>query len=255
MKNPFVATSNENRWILPVSVLSLVVGLMTAMAIVGQANRSNRVTLLDNDARTRLSLGTLDLSADNEKLRSEIKVLRENNTRLEEAVASNSDSAAELNESLKATKAAAGLTEVEGPGVTVTLRDSTQAPSEALDVSGQIIHDTDVLRVINELRNAGAEAISVNNRRVGLGTNVRCVGTTILVDESRIASPVVIRAIGEADTLFGGINLPGGILSELKAVDPNMAEVAIVRKMRLPAFSGVTTFKVAKTVPPEPAAE
>lgn len=253
MNNPFVTQSTENRWILPVSVLALVVGLMTAMAIVSQDNRRSRVTLLNDDARTRLSLGTLDLSKDNEELRAEIKTLRETNARLEEAVASNSDSASELGESLKAVRAAAGLTEVEGPGVTVTLRDSTQAPSEALDVSGQIIHDTDVLRVVNELRNAGAEAISINNRRVGLGTNVRCVGTTILVDETRVASPVVIRAVGDAETLYGGINLPGGILSELKAIDPAMAEVSIVRKMRLPAFSGVTTFKVAKSVPPEPA--
>ena len=46
---------------------------------------------------------------------------------------------------------------------------------------GQIIHDTDVLRVVNELWNAGAEAVTVNNRRVGPGTNYRCVGTTILV--------------------------------------------------------------------------
>ena len=81
---------------------------------------------------------------------------------------------------------------------------------------------------------------------MGATSNFRCVGTTILVDGFKIASPVVIRAIGDADTLYGGMNLPGSVLDDLRQTDPNMVEIEPVQKMRLPAFSGTTSFKVAK---------
>jgi uncharacterized protein YlxW (UPF0749 family) len=251
MLNPFVNRMGENRWVLPVSLLALVVGFMAAVAALSQESRAGRVAMLADDQRQRFNMGTLDLSEENEKLNTEVASLRAEVTRLQNAVATNSTAATELNDSLQLLKTFAGLTEVEGPGVTVTLRDSQAPASDAMDLSGQIVHDTDVLRVVNELRNAGAEAVAINNKRVGMGTNVRCVGTTVLVDETRVAPPIVIRAIGDPETLFGGINLPGGILSELKAVDPQMAEVSIVRMMRLPAFSGATQFKVAKTVTPK----
>lgn len=228
---------------------------MGATAAETQMRRAGSFAMLADDQRVRLGLGTLDLTKDNEELRKELASLREEVTRLQNAVASGSAASKELNSSLQTLKVFAGLTEVEGPGVTVTLRDSKLAPSDAMDITGQIIHDTDILRIVNELRNAGAEAVAINNKRVGLGTNVRCVGTTVLVDEVRVAPPIVLRAIGEPDTLFGGITLPGGILSELKAVDPQMAEVSIVRKMRLPAFTGGTKFRVAKAVAPEPVPE
>lgn len=251
MLDPFVNRFGESRWVLPVSALALVVGFMGATAAQTQVQRAGTVAKLTEDQRYRLSAGTLDLLDDNEKLRTEIKSIRDEVTRLQNALATGSAASNELNASLQTLKLFAGLTEVEGPGVTVTLRDSKLAPSDSMDVAGQIIHDTDVLRIVNELRNAGAEAVAINNKRLGPGTNVRCVGTTVLVDEARVASPIVIRAVGEPETLFGGINLPGGILSELKAVDPEMAEVSIVRKMRLPAFSGRTKFEVAKAVEPE----
>ena len=103
-----------------------------------------------------------------------------------------------------------------------------------------IIHDDDVLKVVNELWASGAEAISVNNHRVSIGTSFRCVGPTILVDGARIASPVVIRAIGDPDTLQGGLDIPGGILAQLREQDPAMVQIEKVKKHVLPAYTGST---------------
>jgi uncharacterized protein YlxW (UPF0749 family) len=246
MINPFVVRRAENSWLLPVSGLALVVGLMMGLAWITDENRAGRLADLGPDQRQRLAEGTLDLSSENRDLRQEVTKLREEKTRLENALSQNDQASKTLNQSLQEIKAFAGLTELVGPGVTVTLRDSTADSQSFMEAAGQIIHDTDVLRVVNELWNAGAEAVSVNGLRVGPKSSFRCVGTVILVDETKIASPVVIRAIGNKETLYGGLTLPGGIVQELKEYDPKMASVEPADKLRIEAFSGATQFKFAR---------
>lgn len=92
----------------------------------------------------------------------------------------------------------------------------------------------------------------MNKHRVSIGTTFRCVGPTILVDDVKIASPVVLRAIGDPETLYGGMNLPGGILAEFRAGDPEMVAIEKVKRMTLPAYAGSTEYKIAKVPPAKP---
>lgn len=248
MVNPFAARRTENKWVFPVSLMALVVGFMTSLAWISNDDRTGRISTLTEEQRQRLASGNLNLAGENEKLRVDLLKLREENTKLQNAVAQNGNASESLNKSLQEIKLFAALTEVSGPGVAVLLRDGRPSGPDQTASIAQVIHDTDVLRVVNELKNAGAEAISVNNRRVGPLTSFRCVGTTILVDEVKIASPVTIRAVGDSDTLFGAISLPGGVLDEIRQTDPKMVEVQPVQKMKLPAFSGTASFKVAKVL-------
>jgi uncharacterized protein YlxW (UPF0749 family) len=139
---------------------------------------------------------------------------------------------------------------VEGPGVVVTLRDSSKGGIKFNDQTvftpAMNIHDLDVLRVVNELFSAGAEAISVNDHRIAGQTSIRCVGPTILISDVKVASPIVIRAIGDPNTLTGALNLNGGVLSEIRTMDPNMVEVEPVHYIRLEPYSGRTEFHLAK---------
>lgn len=77
---------------------------------------------------------------------------------------------------------------MEGPGVTIILEDSSQA-----NVTGNeadyLIHDNDLLSVINELRSAGAEAISLNGERILATSEVRCTGAVVTVNGRRYAAP------------------------------------------------------------------
>ncbi|MCW5938810.1 MAG: DUF881 domain-containing protein [Fimbriimonadaceae bacterium] len=246
MFNPFSSRKSENAWVVPVSVMAVVVGFMSSLAWITNDDRSRRLQSLSPELKQRYAAGELDLTDENEQLRSEVTKLRDDVTKLQNAVAENSNASQSLNKSLQEIKVFAGLTEIEGPGVIVTLRDSTSPADTVMNAVGPIIHDNDVLRVVNELRNAGAEALSVNNRRVGPNTNFRCVGTTIHVDEVKIASPVVIRAVGDPETLFGAMTMPGGVVSEIREYDPKMVEIKPVKSLRLPGYSGSTIFKVAK---------
>ena len=91
-----------------------------------------------------------------------------------------------------------GFAEVTGPGVTLTLSDSKAATNSALvgDLNDLLVHDMDVLSVINELKNAGAEAISINDQRIIPTSSIVCGGNIITIDGERIGAPFVIKAIG-----------------------------------------------------------
>ena len=75
---------------------------------------------------------------------------------------------------------ASGQTAVKGPGVIVTLDDSKKMVKND-DPNLYLIHDEDMLKVINELRAAGAEAISINGQRLTGNSEIRCAGPTISV--------------------------------------------------------------------------
>ena len=96
-----------------------------------------------------------------------------------------------------------GMTEVTGPGVIITLTDGKGISTSTLNPSQLIVHDLDVLSVVNELINAGAEAISINEQRWVLTTAISCRGNTIDINGERIGAPFVIKAIGLPEYLAG----------------------------------------------------
>lgn len=247
MSTPFTQHLKPSRWEWQVAALSLVLGSMIYLAWIGKDVRESRTARLDPDLRSRLFAG--DLAVDElEKLSKEVAKLRADNTKLQNAVANNSKESKLLNTSLQETKFFAGLTEVEGPGVTVILMDSRK---DDIPEMMRIIHDYDVLRVVNELWATGAEAIEVNGNRIAGSSAIRCSGPVIHVDGNPISSPIKVRAIGAQDTMMGGLELPGGFLAELREVDPEMVRIERVKLHRFTAFSSSTMPKHAR-LPKEP---
>lgn len=97
-------------------------------------------------------------------------------------------------------KLISGLTDVTGEGLIITLNDAETPDSE--DVMNYIIHDLDVLNVLNELRLAGALAISINDERIISTSEQICAGPTIKINNNRYAVPYEIKAIGDPDLLY-----------------------------------------------------
>ena len=94
----------------------------------------------------------------------------------------------------------AGLTNVRGSGISMTLNDAVAAGD--MSIEDYIIHDSDVFTLLNELRKAGAEAISINGERVlGMSKTV-CAGPTILINTSRYPVPFEFKAIGDPQILY-----------------------------------------------------
>jgi len=150
----------------------------------------------------------------------------------------------------------AGLTPVEGPGVVVTLNDSKKPHPKGLPpgmTPPNLIHDTDINQVVNELKAAGAEAIAVNDQRLVTTSAIRTAGPTIFVNNTPQAPPYVIKAIGNPKSITAALNLKGGITVALSSFDPAMFSVQEARALRLPAYDGGTEPRYARPaagVPP-----
>ncbi|HHY93208.1 MAG TPA: DUF881 domain-containing protein [Firmicutes bacterium] len=155
-----------------------------------------------------------------------------------------------MQEELERARMLAGLSPVEGPGLVVTLNDSTRVAQPGQDPNLFLIHDEDLLKLVNELKAAGAEAVTVNDQRVVASTEIRCAGPTISVNNTRIAPPYVVQAIGDPDSLETAIRMRGGILETVQFWGIQV-QIEKKEKLTLPAFVGAQAFHFARLVPKE----
>lgn len=115
-----------------------------------------------------------------------------------------------LEEELSNVKKLAGLEPLYGQGVIIIISDGERELLENEDPNNVMVHDIDIRNIITDLRNAGAEAISINDKRIIYGrSKIYCNGPTIKVDGSYYAQPFVIKAIGDKTYLESSINAPG----------------------------------------------
>lgn len=111
-----------------------------------------------------------------------------------------------------------GTTEVEGPGIIITLNDGDAANPDNTDYEKmkKILHDNDMAQVLNELRKAGAQAIAINNKRVIPSTGIICNWAFLgFEDGSTESAPFKIYAIGDPDTLEASVLAEGSYIREL----------------------------------------
>lgn len=139
-----------------------------------------------------------------------------------------------------------GLTDVTGDGITFTVADGEKSSKSVLDASSLLVHDKDLLSIVNELKNAGAEAISINNQRVIITTPIICGGNIININGEKIGSPFEFKAIGSQAAL-SNISRPGGYLDILE--NTYGLKVSKIKKqtVTIPKYSGVLNFKYATT--------
>ncbi len=132
-------------------------------------------------------------------------------------------------------KKIAGCTSVTGPGISVLLDDGDRILEEGEDANDIIVHDLDIMIIIDDLVKAGAEAISVNGERYVSMTEISCSGHTVKINGKTHARPFRIEAIGEPTALYSAMVVPGSygdILREYGFV----FEVTKSKAVRIPAY-------------------
>lgn len=230
---------NKATWI-SIAAVCLVLGIM--LAIQFKTTQNYQESLLPsrvNELSQRLNAVTEERDA----LAEEVLTLREklkNSRDYDKAML-------DLQEELQRASMAACMIPVEGPGIVVTLDDSKRILQPGENPNDLLIHDTDLLMVVNELKASGAEAISVNGERVTAMTEIRCAGTMILVNWNKISPPFEIRAIGNPDMLESGIMIRGGVVEMLKiwGVQVNIQKM---EKITVPAYNGKLKFQYSTPV-------
>lgn len=159
--------------------------------------------------------------------------------------ATQNDSAAEAKQQeLKENNMILGNTDVVGDGVEILLQDATSADN-ILDINKAVIHYSDLILIVNELNNAGAEAIEINGQRI-IGTSaITCEGNIIKINGEIIGSPFYIRAIGSQSLLYGALSRVGSYLDIIKD-GGNIANITKVDNITIPKYSGIITSEYLK---------
>ncbi len=129
----------------------------------------------------------------------------------------NKDIATIIDEELKNLKTTTGIIPVEGNGIVVSIEDSNKDIKEGENPNDFIVHDIDMLRIINDLKKAGAKAISINNERLYTNTSIQCNGPTIKVNNKTFGQPFIIKAVGNQESLKASIISPNSYSDLLKS--------------------------------------
>lgn len=223
---------------ISIMIICLVVGIMLSV----QFRTSEKYgTSLRDDRVDEIAVKNSTLTQENEALSQEVISLREKLTN----VSSESQLTADLQNELKRANMAAGLIPVYGPGIIVTLNDSPRALQPGSDPNALLVHDEDILKIVNEMRASGAEAIAVNDERITAMSEIRCAGTTILVNWNKIAPPFVIKATGDPQLLQSGLSIRGGQLEVLKSFGLQ-TQLETSDRIDIPAYHGVLKFQYTK---------
>lgn len=204
-----------------VSITLGIVCMVLTMAIVIQINTIKASNSTVNKTFTENALRD-DVLKWKERYDNTYALLEETEKELDkirvEATQNNSESEL-IEKEIKLNNNLLGLTKLKGKGIIITLEDSPTATRENVgileDISNYIVHYLDIINVVNELKNAGAEAISVNGQRIVNTTSINCIGNVIKINDEKVNSPFTIKAIGLPESLVS-LDRPGGYLEHLK---------------------------------------
>lgn len=173
------------------------------------------------------------------ELEGKEKVLEE--TRQSASNSNESDSKNE--EEIKNNQKLLGLTDIEGKGLIITLDENSDVNTEEiLDINSYLVHEEDLLYIINELFNCGADAVSINDERIVSTTSILCDGNIIRINGKMIGVPVTIKAIGYPERLDGALTRPGGYL-DVMANDGVVVTVERSEYISIPKYDGVYSYE------------
>ncbi len=211
-------TQKLQPWVMPVTLVCLCFGGLIAM-LINSSNQDNR----NNDANplTAIISAQNDIRDLRNSLKESEKAYKEKSEQYDSLIndlAKRTSTSNKLVEELTLLRIKAGVVAIQGPGIIITIDDTTTIRPKITgdNAAPYLTHDIDILMLVNELRAAGAEAIEINSERMAYNSAIRCVGPVIQINGKPVGSPFIIKAIGKPEELLGAANLPFGVLDGLR---------------------------------------
>lgn len=213
-------------------VVSVAVGLLVGVQVATREDQSSRLAAESPEDLTRI---LADLNAEADQLARQVTDLRLKLIRYEDSATADDQALADARKSLADLQVLAGTTQVRGPGLAVTIGDPR------LRVGWEPFLD-----LIQELRDAGAEAIAVNGVRVVASTWFGPGEGGVAIDGQSIAPPYSIEAIGSGDALREALGIPGGPVTLIQAQPGVDVRIVEADRLRLPPLQGEPGFRYAR---------
>lgn len=190
---------------IAITLICVILGVMVAWQYKS-VNYNQGLAAFEKMREDQLKTELIKLQNTQNELRARIAELEKENRAFESAKAGDDDLAKQIQTNLQNARIFAGLVDVKGKGLIITLDNYGYATVE----------DTDILDVVNELRASGAQAISVNEERVVAMTEIREAGAYIMVNGKQMMPPFVIKAISDPGKLERSLRMLGGVVESLE---------------------------------------
>jgi uncharacterized protein YlxW (UPF0749 family) len=198
--------SRLQNWKVPVFVTFILLGLLITVQFRTQQNYLRELSQQSTDDLYSM---LTNINNEKSKLEQELVELNQQLYTVTNDVNTGENLTNELQQDIVKQKTAIGLMPVEGPGIKITI--DADPP----------IYYLDLIDIINELWNAQAEAIAINEHRITSWSKIHfsLENNTVTVNGNIITYPCVITAIGDPDKLDEGLRLMGGVLDDLAFYD------------------------------------
>ena len=148
----------------------------------------------------------------------------------------NADATALIKNDIAENEKYIGYSDVEGEGIVITLEDNSKKE----------ITSDDLLNLVNQLKLAGAEAISINDERVVNTTDITIVnGAFVFVNGKRLSSPYTVKVIGNQKYLDSAISIKYGYIDEITANGKTISYVP-VKTVKINKYKGDLSMKYAE---------
>lgn len=233
--------------------VAVTLGVMCALLTSGIIVQIN--TIKNNTLEGSSSIRTANNELKDEVLRwkekyergyQELQLAEEQLDNVRKNATNGNTESTEVEQELKKINMLLGLTEVTGEGIIITVADSKNTSVNDENLVNELVHNTDLIELVNELKNAGAEAISINGQRIISTSYINCVGTVINVNGEKVNSPFVISAVGNSASL-SGIERPGSYIQYMKE-DGISVKVEKLSSVTIPKYKKVISPKYMKNV-------
>ncbi len=146
-----------------------------------------------------------------------------------------------------------GVLDVQGPGILVTIKDPVVKDEYEQDFSVIMYNYELMLNLVNKLKEAGAESVSINEQRIAATTEITIAGSNVNINGTPTAPPYYVKAIGNPDTLHDAINIRSGIVETMKMKYNLIVTTEKKDNIVIPRYTGTIKFKYAKPVAEEEA--
>jgi len=188
------------------------------------------------------------LRAEREDALRELIALEELMNRIETDKAAEDYFLRNLLSDLERYRMASGIVDVHGPGVVVTIRDSTRIDDFMEDFNSILYNSEQLLSLVNRLKESGAEAISINEQRIVGTTEISLAGRGININGIATAAPYTVKAIGNPETMEAALTIRGGVIDTMKRHFNWIVDISQREDVSIARYTGVISFKDARPI-------
>ncbi len=225
------------RWQISVTLICIITGLFISY------NFRVQTALRSSPNLTTASLADMVEAAEQENAQREAEIGQLRKQLEDKQKLQLTDTSLQgLHLQLDKAKLISGLTTLEGAGLELTLNDRNVALEQARKAGTDVnywdflVHDSDLVKLVNDLKVGGAEAISINGERLITPSDIKCGGYIIYSNGTRLGAPYVITAIGDPELLLDSVKR--GITYSTLAFLEYPVTLTKMNKVVIPAYKG-----------------